>query len=223
MQRKTLAALQVPVLESDIVKDETWALGFVNLLLLMGGILVMAFVVNMQTLPTGEHTSLVVMPAQQNTPIISDAVIGQESVNERLSEAIRANQLGNHVSVVDTNALISLELRAHVLFDAGAARLNRSGEALLAKLIPALKNTVGIIFVEGHTDNNPLGSGEYLSNWELAAVRAREVADYLELEGISKDRLRAVSFGDSQPVSDNQSEANRKQNNRINLVIQRLL
>src|SRR5690606_15385539 len=99
--------------------------------------------------------------------------------------------------------------RSQVLFNSGGASLARSGESLLEKLVPVLLATEGLIFIEGHTDNQPIQSESFASNWELASARATEVLQFFVVEGIPKEKLRAVSYGDTKPLVENNSEMNR--------------
>ena len=86
--------------------------------------------------------------------------------------------------------------------------------------MPVLLATDGIIFIEGHTDNMPIQSEAFASNWELAAARATEVLQFFVIEGVPKEKLRAVSYGDTKPLVSNDSEQNRQQNRRVSLLLQ---
>ena len=128
--------------------------------------------------------------------------------------------MNSHVSFIENNEFSELEIRSQVLFNSGAATLARSGEALLEKLAPVLLATDGLIFIEGHTDNQPIQSEAFASNWELAAARATEVLQFFVIEGVPKTKLRAVSFGDTKPLVENDSDSNRQQNRRVSILLQ---
>ena len=108
-----------------------------------------------------------------------------------------------------------------MLFESGDSDLTRAGIAVLEKLTPVLAETQGQIFIEGHTDNRPIETAKYPSNWDLAAARATEVLQFFVLEGLDKQRFRAVSYGDTKPVVPNSSAANRQKNRRVSLVIEK--
>jgi len=113
-------------------------------------------------------------------------------------------------------------LPAPVLFDSGGADLK--GEAIkslsgIAKIIKDMPNTV---IVEGYTDNIPMKTGKYTSNWELSAARAFSVVQYLmEKENIDSKRFTVYGYGEFRPVTDNDTEEGRAKNRRIEISIMR--
>jgi len=139
---------------------------------------------------------------------------------QKIQTAIIHQDLDHHVELKKVNGFSALDIQSRVLFNSGAAELARSGEALLEKLLPLLQESKGLIFIEGHTDDQPISSKEYPSNWELALARSKEVQAFFVLEGLDESRLRAISHGDTQPVAPNDTEANRRKNRRVSLLIQ---
>jgi chemotaxis protein MotB len=73
--------------------------------------------------------------------------------------------------------------------------------------------------VEGHTDNRPIRTLQFPSNWELSAARAASVVNYLARLGIAPGRMAAVGYGEYRPKADNRSEQGRAKNRRVTLVI----
>jgi len=139
---------------------------------------------------------------------------------KEIKTAIINHDLDSLVELKTANGFAALEIQSRVLFNSGAAELARSGEALLEKLVPLLKKSKGLIFIEGHTDDQPISSNKYPSNWDLALARSKEVQMFFVLKGFEKNRLRAVSYGDTQPIAPNDTESNRRQNRRVSLLIQ---
>jgi chemotaxis protein MotB len=106
------------------------------------------------------------------------------------------------------------------LFDTGSAQLTMEGYRLLLRLGERLEpDGDDIIRIEGHTDNVPVGPGltsDFASNWELSAARAVAVARFLVQEvGVDPERVQAMGLGEHHPVADNDSEAGRARNRRI--------
>ncbi|MGB0237439.1 MAG: OmpA/MotB family protein [Cycloclasticus sp.] len=73
--------------------------------------------------------------------------------------------------------------------------------------------------VEGHTDNQPISTPRYLSNWELSSARATSVTRYLIGRGISPTRLSAIGYADTRPIVSNNDEVGRGKNRRVALVL----
>lgn len=73
--------------------------------------------------------------------------------------------------------------------------------------------------MEGHTDNVPISTGMFPSNWELSASRASRVVRYLADHGVPPNRLRAIGYGEMRPLADNASEQGRSANRRVSIVI----
>ncbi len=124
------------------------------------------------------------------------------------------------VSLEDNSARLTIE--DDVLFDSAEAELKFGGKTVLQELATLIKGSEGIIFIEGHTDDRPIHTPDYPSNWVLASARANTVLHFLIASGIDEKRLRAISYGDTKPVVPNTSESNRQKNRRVSLVLKPL-
>lgn len=209
------------ILESESVGDESWMTSYIDLFVLMTSIFVVLF---MMSKPNEVATPLPQIQQQVeekvSDQVLLDLVQADYSWAKKIKQTIQAHSLHSHVSFIESNEFSELEIRSQVLFNSGATKLSRSGESLLEKLVPVLLATDGIIFIEGHTDNMPIQSEAFASNWELAAARATEVLQFFVIEGVPKEKLRAVSYGDTKPLVSNDSEQNRQQNRRVSLLLQ---
>lgn len=114
-----------------------------------------------------------------------------------------------------------LQIRDRVLFPSAEAELLPEGQILLTRLVPVLQQTPGRIYIEGHTDNEPITTTRFNSNWELAAARATNVLQFFVAHGIAPRRLRAVSVAETDPIASNATETGRAQNRRVSLLIRR--
>ena len=113
-----------------------------------------------------------------------------------------------------------VELAENILFDSGKAGLKRGGEEALTEVAGVLASIPNREFqVTGHTDNVPIKSRRFPSNWELSTARAVTVTRYLANSGVPAARLSAAGFADTQPVASNDSDDGRAQNRRIEIVL----
>lgn len=113
-----------------------------------------------------------------------------------------------------------VELPEGVLFDSGRAKLKDGGESTLAQVAPILREIEEREFqIAGHTDNVPIRTPRFPSNWELSTRRAVAVARYLIEQGMSPKRLSAAGYADTEPVASNDTDEGRAQNRRIEIVL----
>ena len=107
-----------------------------------------------------------------------------------------------------------------ILFDFGKDAINTEGFRFLDKIAQALKNVPYPLRVEGHTDNVPIQTKRFPSNWELSVARAVNVVKYFaQVRNIDPQRLSAVGYGESRPLVPNDSPSNRARNRRVEILI----
>ena len=108
------------------------------------------------------------------------------------------------------------------MFDSGKAVIRKDGEPIVQSIGEILKQNDRAIRVEGHTDNVPMHSLLYPSNWELSTARAVNVVKYfIEKVGIAPTRLSAAGYSEYHPIADNDTAENRQKNRRVDVVILR--
>ncbi len=138
---------------------------------------------------------------------------------EHLKQSVDDMGLTDSVKIKVTTGYAQLEIQDKILFESSEAMLVGAGQALLKQLAPLLQRSAGIIYIEGHTDNRPINTAEFPSNWELGALRATSVLRYLASSGLDVARLRAVSYADTKPVADNKTVEGREKNRRVSIII----
>lgn len=107
-----------------------------------------------------------------------------------------------------------------VLFTPGNAAISREAEAVLSKLSPYVGQVPNYVSVEGYTDDQPISTHDFPSNWELSARRATNVVHYfVDQQKIPASRFFIVGYGEYRPVVPNSTEANRAKNRRVDIVI----
>jgi chemotaxis protein MotB len=114
-----------------------------------------------------------------------------------------------------------IELPEAVLFPSGSAKLKPEGVRVLAELGPILASIKDRDFqVGGHTDNKPIRTARFPSNWELSGARSIDVAKLLVEYGVPGTRVSAAAYADTQPVADNATNEGRALNRRIEIALQ---
>jgi chemotaxis protein MotB len=157
-------------------------------------------------------------------PIRSEAPRGRlPEVAGELEKYVRKHGLQHqvHTRVEERGLVVSL-VSDEVLFPIGSADLRPQVHALLDKIGGLLAQVPNAVTVEGHTCSLPIHTARFPSNWELSTQRATAVVRYLiSRRKIPPDRLSAAGYADSKPLLPNTSEANRKRNRRVDIVILR--
>ena len=141
------------------------------------------------------------------------------SVREAFGELIQADQL----TVRGNEMWIEIELSSSLLFPSGDAIPNNQAFDIIEKVAKILAPYQNPVKVEGFTDNLPIQTAQYPTNWELSAARAASIVRMLAMDGVDPSRLAAVGYGEFQPVADNATAEGRARNRRVVLVISRNL
>ncbi|MBI5526488.1 MAG: flagellar motor protein MotB [Deltaproteobacteria bacterium] len=135
---------------------------------------------------------------------------------DRFKALIDAGKL--QVKIVDGRMVVALA--SDVLFGSGSAKLSADGKGAIGEVGKILSDIPGRKFqVEGHTDNVPMKTAQYPSNWELAAARALTVVKAMVDAGMPADRISAASFGEFKPAKPNDSPEGKASNRRIDIVV----
>jgi len=124
------------------------------------------------------------------------------------------------INVKRDQAWIEVEMKSGLLFPSGSAILSPEALPMLSKLAAIFREIPNVIHVEGHTDDRPINTREFPSNWELSAARAAGVVHQLMKAGVDPVRMVALSYGEYHPLADNVTEAGRDQNRRVTIVLQ---
>lgn len=127
---------------------------------------------------------------------------------------------GGQLSVSISRGRMVLQLPQDILFASGSATLNTEGTETIARIGVVLAELAGRRFqVEGHTDNVPIATDRFPSNWELSTGRALSVVRLLVRQGVPSENLSGAGFGEYQPVASNETPEGRRSNRRIEIVM----
>ena len=146
----------------------------------------------------------------------SDLTAAMTSMRQYVEE----RNLEDQVNMEMTQRGLVVRFTGQILFEVGEAEIKEEGKDVLNKVAAELKNMPNNVMVEGHTDNLPIQTEEFPSNWELSTARATEVIKYfIEDPGITPERLSAAGYSKYRPLKENDSPENRALNRRVEVVI----
>ncbi len=114
---------------------------------------------------------------------------------------------------------IEIEIKSSILFSSGRAKLQSKARPVLRVVAKVLGGFDNQIQVEGFTDNVPIDTEDFQSNWELSAARAASVVHLFSRAGVKPTRLSAVGFGEFKPIAKNNTAAGRQKNRRVKIVV----
>lgn len=140
-----------------------------------------------------------------------------DSVRSSFGDLIKSNQL----TVRGNELWVEIELNSGLLFSSGDAVPNEAAFDIIDKIAKILAPYQNPVHVEGFTDNIPINTSLYPTNWELSASRAASIVRMLAMNGLDPSRLAAVGYGEFQPLADNASAEGRGRNRRVVLVVSR--
>ena len=123
------------------------------------------------------------------------------------------------IKVVFRKGKMMVQLQSAVLFDSGKVELKEEGKAALTELAAVLKDEGRDFLVAGHTDNVPIKTTRFKSNWELSTQRAVVVLNFLAEQGFPQKNLAAAGYGEVDPVSSNETPEGRAENRRIEVIL----
>jgi type VI secretion system protein ImpK len=147
------------------------------------------------------------------------AAVAQPAPQPRLAVALQADIRAALVAVRDEVDRSVVTLRGDGLFAPASATLVSDREELLRRVGDALVRVGGDVLVTGHTDNTPMRTLRFPSNWHLSEERARTVRDLLVAAGVPAERVRAEGRADGEPVAANDTPANRALNRRVEITL----
>ncbi len=154
------------------------------------------------------------LPAQAAAAAAALSKVADE-VAHAMDELVRKDQ----VTIRRNDFWIEVEMRTDILFPSGSARLADDAVPIIERLGGVLAPFPNPIRVEGHTDDKPIRTAVFFSNWELSAARAGSVVRVLATHGVSAGRLAVIGYGEQRPLKPNDTPEGRNANRRVVIVI----
>lgn len=169
--------------------------------------------------PSQQTAPGVAKPIRVEPPKADDQKARMASIANRVADSLRPLIDRNEIKVSHNKLWVEVEIKSSILYSSGSAELEIEAYTPLKKLANVIKGLPNHIDVEGHTDNLPIKTSTYPSNWELSASRAASVVHLFTQQGIPPERLAAIGFGQFRPVASNNTIKGRRQNRRVKVVI----
>jgi chemotaxis protein MotB len=215
--------------KKEVHEDESWLLTYADFITLL-----MCFFVIILSMSEPKQADIELLQDALEE-FKSKATDNSKPFNElfdKLQVLIAELQMEEAVSIEKTNRGVLLELSASSFYDAGSAQFRPEAVPVLEKMATALAEfdyEDYLCQIDGHTDDAPIKTAQFPSNWELSAVRATTVLRFLVEHGMEEDKMRAAGFADVIPKVPNLDnlgnpiEENRELNRRIVIKVERRL
>ncbi|MGI6707462.1 MAG: OmpA family protein [Clostridia bacterium] len=149
-----------------------------------------------------------------------------DELYRKIKDYIQKNGLDTEIELGQNESGILIRFKEHVLFDSGKAEIKKNALTILNDIYGVLHDSekdIQMIRIEGHTDNVPIHTSHYPSNWELSTARAVNVLRYfIEVRDLNPLKVSAVGYGEYHPIRKNDTDENRARNRRVDLVIVRM-
>lgn len=150
-----------------------------------------------------------------------------QSLENKIQNYLEANNLTEDISVLNEDAGLLLRFQDNIIFDSGSDQMKPQALNIIsyiAQLLKAEEFQDKFISIEGHTDNVPVSSPRFPSNWELSVARSSNVVRFLvQQNDIDPERISAAGYSEYHPVSDNSTAEGRAQNRRVDIMILKTL
>lgn len=165
------------------------------------------------------------VPTNSTSPLsIPAATLEQQKLMQLAKEitaAVKAAGLSQDVAVTIATEGVRISFINGVLFDVGHASIRPEALTVLNQIAVILDSVPNDVIVEGYTDNLPIDTSKYRSNWELAAIRSTTILEYLVGRGLDPTRFAAEAFGQYRPLASNSTAAGRQMNRRVDVLVLR--
>ncbi len=226
------------------VNHERWLVSYADFITLLFAFFVVMFAVSqVDSKKVGRFTEsfskavgvdIFPQPGKGIMPGVSDAVPGLDSDPaktsalpaelEGLQATLSKTQEGEEpaspaIQMVARRHELVLRLNDGLLFDSGNDAIREPAVKVLQRIVAELKKRQVDVRVEGHTDNRPIHTARFRSNWELSTSRATAVVALLAGEGLLAPRLSAAGYGEFHPLGENGTEDGRRKNRRVDLIV----
>lgn len=142
-----------------------------------------------------------------------------KSVANNILEALQPLVAQGKVRLLETSRGVTIEINDSILFPAGQSKLQPASSSAMGSIAQVLADTDFPITIEGHTDNVPIATPQFPSNWELSAMRATTVLRLFNDSGVGAERLTAIGYGETRPIETNTTVEGRARNRRVSILI----
>jgi chemotaxis protein MotB len=221
-----------PHKKHDHGNADRWLLTYADLITLLLGLFVILYA--MSKIDAGKYAEIVsalngVFGSPKgalagNAALLPNPNTALQTERQRIAQEIRSAldlERGKlPISVTENERGITVHIMEELLFPSGSADLKRASLNAMDTLAGILRRLPNDLRVEGHTDNVPISTAQFPSNWHLSVARALNVGYYLILQhGLTQERVSIVGYSEYQPLEDNDTPEHRARNRRVDIVI----
>jgi chemotaxis protein MotB len=200
-------------LQEESAQDELWLISYADMLTLLVGFFVLIIASVPMKRANFERIAAALTGARQ-APL--------EDLRDKVDALIaRTPELKDKVRTRDDAEGLGIEFRDALLFDSGSAKLREQAQPAIAEIARLLRELPGRpVIIEGHTDEVPINTTSFHSNWELSSQRAINVLQSLQASGVARERMSARAYADTRPLgaAAEQDPEQRKASNRRVLI-----
>ena len=196
-------------LSDEQKQDELWLISYADMLTLLVGFFVLIVASVPLRRASFERIAAALSGSQRAAPL--------EELRDKVDQMVaRSPELKDRVLTRDDAEGLGIEFKDALLFDSGSAALRAQAQPAIAEIARLLRDLPGRpVTIEGHTDDVPISTREFHSNWELSSQRAINVLGALQAQGVARDRMNARALADTRPLSapgslEQQRTANRR-------------
>ena len=163
----------------------------------------------------GEHQTIKIFP-EKELPVTTPLT----SLRTEINSLIEKNNYSASIKLEENSRGVTIHILEDIVFPSGSAELKKSSKIVLQQLASIIRKLPNDIRIEGHTDNVPISSSQFPSNWHLSVARALSTAYYLMTDqGLDPEKLSIVGYSEYKPLDSNQSSNGRATNRRVDIVI----
>jgi chemotaxis protein MotB len=214
----------------EVPGQERWLLTYSDLITLLLGLFVILYA--MSKIDTKKYnqwvaafggvfgSSQVDMKTGIGEKGLVDGMNEQIQVRQMLKEALELNGKNDAITISIDERGVTIHIQEELLFPSGQTELKNSSLKTMDSLAYVIKRLPNDIRIEGHTDNIPINTPRFPTNWHLSVTRAMNTGYYLiDSHGINPDKVSVVGYGELRPLSSNGTEQGRSLNRRVDIVI----
>ncbi|WP_213875992.1 flagellar motor protein MotD [Pseudomonas sp. dw_358] len=172
---------------------------------------------------TTKPTEQLVKDSDQPDAAISSPITPLQSIANQVNDAFGDLIKSDQLTVRGNEMWIEIELKSGLLFGSGDAIPSDKAFTIIDKVAQIIKPFDNPIHVEGFTDDQPIRTSQYPTNWELSSARSSSIVRMMAADGINPSRMASVGYGEFQPIASNATAQGRSSNRRVVLVISRNL
>lgn len=156
----------------------------------------------------------------QEQPTVKQIIVSKnDELLAKVEESIEFNDIEEMVSAEKTGRGVVVRIKGELLYPAGSHTLKEESHKLLDDIVAIMEQFDYKINIEGHSDNTPISTVQYPSNWELSSARAISALKYILKSGrIPADRLGAAGYADTRPLASNDTAEGRLMNRRVEFI-----